>query len=66
MTPPERFINFSEVVPVSAKFSPKTVEYLKFRVRNVMDDLAHAESEALLEELEDQVDRKLAEKTNIL
>jgi len=66
VTPPERFINFSEVVPVSAKFSPKTVEYLKFRVRNVMDDLAHAESEALLEELEDQVDRKLAEKTNIL
>ena len=60
---PDKIIKFSDFVPVSAKFSPKTVEYLKFRVRHVIDE--HAHNKKLMDELSEKVDLKLAEKTLI-
>ena len=35
-----RCVHFDEIIPVSAKFSPKTVEVLKYKIRDWMD--AHA------------------------
>jgi len=62
---PERLMDFSDVVPISAKFSPKTVEYLKFQVRNTMDRYESRENEKLLQELETQISTKLSDKSNI-
>ena len=36
---PERKINFREIIPISAKHSPKTVEYVKERIRKHLDDI---------------------------
>ena len=60
---PEKLIEFSEIVPISAKFSPKTVDYLKFRVRDVIDE--HMQCQKRVDELTEKVDAKLAEKTLI-
>lgn len=62
---PERLINFTDVVPISAKFSPKTVDYLKFQVRGTIDDYESRQNEQLLADLDAQVHLKLAEKSNL-
>jgi len=63
---PNRLINFSDFVPVSAKFSPKTVEYLKFRVRDVIDASERINNEELMLELTEKIDLKLNEKTRLV
>ena len=60
---PEKLIEFFEIVPISAKFSPKTVDYLKFRVRDVIDE--HMQCQKRVDELTEKVDVKLSEKTLI-
>ena len=36
---PETKINFLEMIPISAKFSNKTVQYVKDRIRTHLDDI---------------------------
>jgi hypothetical protein len=38
--PINKCVHFDEIIPVSAKFSPKTVEVLKYKVRDWMDTYA--------------------------
>ena len=34
---PQKKINFREIIPISAKHSPKTVQYVKDRIRQHLD-----------------------------
>ena len=36
---PERQISFREIIPISAKYSPQTVQYVKDRIRNHLDSI---------------------------
>ena len=36
---PEKKIDFREIIPISAKHSPKTVQYVKERLRKHLDDI---------------------------
>ena len=62
---PDRLINFANILPISAKFSPKTVEDLKYQVRDVIDDYESIQNESLLNELDKKVQLKLSEKSNL-
>ena len=64
---PTDLIKFADIIPISAKFSPKTVQYLKQRVREVIDDYEDEENELLMQadKLSQALDSKLAEKSNI-
>ncbi len=42
--PINKCVHFDEIIPVSAKFSPKTVEVLKYKVRDWMDAYALSNS----------------------
>jgi len=64
---PTDLIKFADIIPISAKFSPKTVQYLKQRVREVIDDYEDEENELMMQadKLSQALDSKLAEKSNI-
>ena len=36
---PEKQIHFREIIPISAKFSPKTVQFVKNRIRTHIDNI---------------------------
>ena len=63
---PERLIRFLDVIPVSAKFSPKTIEFLKYRVRNIIDSAEDESNSSFIEALSQKVDFKLSEKSKIV
>jgi len=60
---PDRLINFEGILPISAKFSPKTIECLKYEVRDVMDNNEIIQNKRLLQELEGNVELKLSQKS---
>jgi serine/threonine-protein kinase OSR1/STK39 len=57
-----RLVHFDEIIPVSAKFSPKTVEVLKYKVRDWMDTYALNDDTRLHA---DQIAATLREKSNL-
>ena len=62
---PDRLIRFADIVPISAKFSPKTVDFVKFRVRDVIDEYENTRNAELVKSVQDNVDKKLSEKSRI-
>lgn len=63
---PNRFINFVDIVPVSAKFSPKSIKELKYRVRDVIDFADKDSDEGMMQQLADDVQNKLENKTKLV
>jgi serine/threonine-protein kinase OSR1/STK39 len=55
----EKCVRFDEIIPVSAKFSPKTVEVLKFKVRDWMDTYALNETKIFEEKIAATLQEKL-------
>jgi len=51
---PGRFINFDEIIPISAKFSPKSVTELKFKLRDCIDEYDSRRTEENLEMAEEK------------
>ena len=62
---PERLIKFTDVVPISAKHSPKSVTTLKEKVRDAIDEYEARQKMALLEDLDQSVQLKLSEKSTV-
>jgi len=60
---PERLIRFSDVIPVSAKYSPKSIDHLKCRIRDIIDYYEQEKNAALMDKLGEKVDTVLSEKS---
>eukprot|EP00088_Acartia_fossae_P049603 TRINITY_DN5477_c0_g1_i4.p1 TRINITY_DN5477_c0_g1~~TRINITY_DN5477_c0_g1_i4.p1 ORF type:complete len:390 (+),score=58.40 TRINITY_DN5477_c0_g1_i4:74-1243(+) len=62
---PEKLIKFTDVIPISAKHSPKSVTTLKEKVRDAIDEYEVRQKLALVEDLDQSVQSKLAERSTV-
>jgi len=63
--PINKCVHFDEIIPVSAKFSPKTVEVLKYKVRDWMDTYAFSDSGSTEIPPEEKIANLLREKSQL-